>query len=49
MDDAFKLLRRYVQTHGDHLTEVSRCLITDPDGRQTILAAIRQMLAVPPS
>jgi hypothetical protein len=49
VDDAFKLLRRYVRTHGDHLTEVSRCLITDPDGRQTILAAVRQMLAVPPS
>jgi signal transduction protein with GAF and PtsI domain len=49
VDDAFKLLRRYVRTHGDHLTEVSRRLITEPDGRQTILAAMGQMLAVPPS
>ena len=49
VDDAFKLLRRYVRTHGDHLTEVSRRLITEPDGRQTILAAMTQMLAVPPS
>ena len=49
VDDAFKLLRRYVRTHGDHLTEVSRRLITDPDGRQTILAAMRQMLAAAPS
>ncbi len=49
VDDAFKLLRRYVRTHGDHLTEVSRRVITEPDGRQTILAAMGQMLAVPPS
>ena len=49
VDDAFKLLRRYVRTHGDHLTEVSRRLITDPDGRQTILAAMTQMLAAAPS
>jgi hypothetical protein len=49
VDDAFNLLRRYVRTHGDHLTEVSRRLITDPDGRQTILAAMRQMLAAAPS
>ncbi len=49
VDDAFTLLRRYVRTHGDHLTELSRRLITDPGGRQTILAAMRQMLGVPPS
>jgi hypothetical protein len=49
VDDAFALLRRYVRTHGDHLTEVSRRLITEPEGRQTVLAAMTQMLAVPPS
>jgi hypothetical protein len=38
-----------MRTHGDHLTEVSRRLITDPDDRQTILAAMRQMLAAAPS
>ena len=43
VDDAFTLLRRYARTHGDHLTELSRRLITEPDARQTILAAMTQM------
>ena len=49
IDDAFTLLRRHARTHGDHLTELSHRLITEPEARQTILAAMRQMLAVPPS
>jgi hypothetical protein len=47
VDDAFTLLRRHARTHGDHLTELSRRLITE--ARQTILAAMTQMMGAPPS
>ncbi|MDT5010359.1 MAG: hypothetical protein QOH57_1976 [Mycobacterium sp.] len=49
VDDAFALLRRYARAYGDHLTELSGRLITDPEGRQTILAAMTQMVGAPPS
>lgn len=49
VDDAFTLLRRHARTHGDHLTELSRRLITEPEARQTILAAMTQMMGAPPS
>ena len=49
VDDAFTLLRRHARTHGDHLTELSRRLITQPEARQTILAAMTQMMGAPPS
>ena len=39
VEDAFALLRHYGRTHGDHLTEVSRRLIAQPDARPEILAA----------
>jgi transcriptional regulator with GAF, ATPase, and Fis domain len=48
VDDAFALLRRYARTHGDHLTELSRRLITEPEGRP-ILATMTQMVGAPPS
>ena len=47
--DAFTLLRRHARTHGDHLTELSRRLITEPEARQTILAAMTQMMGAPAS
>ena len=47
VEDAFKLLRRYARTNSDHLTEVARRLITDPDGRQPILAALQNATAPP--
>ena len=49
IDDAFTLLRRHARTHGDHLTELSRRLITEPEARQKILAAMTQMMGAPPS
>jgi hypothetical protein len=49
VDDAFTLLRRHARTHGAHLTELSRRLITEPEARQTILAAMTQMMGAPPS
>ena len=47
VEDAFKLLRRYARTHSDHLTEVACRLITDPVGREPILAAMREVVAPP--
>jgi hypothetical protein len=49
VDDAFQLLRRYARTHGGHLTELSRRLITDPESRPTMLAAITRITSAPPS
>lgn len=40
VEDAFRLLRGHARTDGDHLTEVSRRLISDPDARQQILAVL---------
>jgi GAF domain-containing protein len=47
VEDAFTLLRRYARTHSDHLTEVACRLITDPEGREPILAAMREAVAPP--
>lgn len=38
--EAFLRLRRYAQTHHDHLTEVARRLISEPQSRHTIIAAM---------
>jgi GAF domain-containing protein len=37
VEEAFSLLRRYARTHGDHLTDVSRQLIADPNSRAGLL------------
>jgi hypothetical protein len=42
VEDAFVLLRRHVRPHNNHLTEVSRRLISEPETRQVILAAMRR-------
>jgi transcriptional regulator with GAF, ATPase, and Fis domain len=47
VEDAFGLLRRYARTHDDHLTDVSRRLISDPAGRQRILFALSEELTNP--
>jgi hypothetical protein len=49
VDYAFELLRSYARSRGDHLTEVSRRLITEPSARPVILAAISQIAAAPTS
>jgi hypothetical protein len=46
VDDAYDLLCRYAQANDEELTtRVSRQLITEPNRRPAILAAIRQILA----
>jgi hypothetical protein len=47
IEDAFKLLRRHARSHSDHLTEVACRLITDREGRELILAAMREAVAPP--
>jgi hypothetical protein len=47
VEDAFALLRRFARSHDDHLTEVARRLIAQPDSRPAILAAIAAMNASP--
>jgi hypothetical protein len=47
VEDAFTLLRRYARSNHDHLTDVSRRLIAQPDSRAAILAAITTMKAAP--
>lgn len=41
--DAFGLLRRYARSHREHLTEVSRRLITQPDARPALLEAMSRI------
>lgn len=48
VEDAFTMLRHYARTHDDHLTEVSRRLISDPAARQHILAAMGSAPIPPP-
>jgi GAF domain/ANTAR domain len=49
VEQAFQRLRDYAHTHGDHLTEVARRLMTDRQARPTLLAAIAEFaLAQPP-
>lgn len=43
VEQAFALLRHYARNHGDHMTLVSRRLMTEPDAREEILTAMTQM------
>jgi ANTAR domain/GAF domain len=45
VEEAFRLLRRYARSHGDHLSEVARRLIHQPDARPAILQGMRSMKA----
>jgi hypothetical protein len=40
IEEAFQLLRAYARSHGRHLTEVARRLMTEPGSRPEILAGI---------
>ena len=42
VEQAFQLLRSYAHTHGDHLTDVARRLMTDRQARPPLLAAIAE-------
>jgi GAF domain/ANTAR domain len=43
VDEAFSLLRRYARTHGDHLTDVARQLMAEPNSRPALLEAMTEL------
>jgi GAF domain-containing protein/ANTAR domain-containing protein len=43
VDGAFSLLRRYARTHGEHLTDVARQLMSDPGARPALLWQMTQL------
>jgi hypothetical protein len=47
VEDAFTLLRHYARSRDDHLSDVARRLISQPDCRPAILAAMATMKASP--
>ena len=48
VEDAFKLLRTYARTNGEHLTEVARRLMTERQARPALLAAISEFAGARP-
>ena len=46
-EDAFALLRRYAQTHPQHLTDVARHVIAQPAQRVSILAGLEDLVSHP--
>ncbi|AKK26099.1 GAF and ANTAR domain-containing protein [Mycobacterium sp. EPa45] len=44
MEDAFDLLRRYAQSHPEHLTDVARQVVGQPARRAGILAALAELV-----
>lgn len=48
VEQAFQLLRGYSRTHREHLTEVSRRLMTDRHYRPVLLASIAEFASAPP-
>jgi hypothetical protein len=49
VEEAFGLLRRYARSHDDHLSDVARRLIAEPDCRPAILGAMTTMKAASPA
>ncbi|GAB3226463.1 GAF and ANTAR domain-containing protein [Mycolicibacterium hippocampi] len=45
VEDAFTLLRHHARSHGEHLTETARNLISDTEARSPILAAMESVPA----
>jgi AmiR/NasT family two-component response regulator len=43
VDDAFSLLRRYARTHGEHLTDVARQVMSDPGARPALIRKMSQL------
>jgi GAF domain-containing protein len=49
VEQAFQLLRGYARTHGEHLTDVARRLMTDRRSRPVLIAALTEFASAPPS
>jgi GAF domain-containing protein len=48
VEDAFHLLRSYARTSGQHLTDVARRLMSKPDARPELVAALTEFATAPP-
>ncbi len=49
VERAFELLRGYARSNGEHMTDVSRRVLTDPESRPVILAGMARMESGTPS
>lgn len=47
LESAFVVLRRYAATHDEHLTEVARRLVSNPDQRQDVLDGLDDLITSP--
>lgn len=43
VDDAFAVQRRYARTHGEHLTDVARQLMSDPGARPALIQKMTEL------
>ena len=48
VEDAFRLLRTYARASGQHLTDVSRRLMSERDARPELVAALADLATSPP-
>ena len=48
VEEAFSLLRTYARANGEHLTDVSRRLMTDRYSRPMLVSALAELAAGPP-
>jgi hypothetical protein len=48
VEQAFHLLRLYSHTHGYHLTDVARRLMTEPASRPALLSSLTEFASAPP-
>ena len=47
VEEAFRLLRTYAHTNGEHLTDVARRLMTDRGARPQLVAALAELATDP--
>jgi len=48
VEEAFNLLRTYARTHGEHLTDVARRLISDRFSRPMLVGELAELASAPP-
>ncbi len=48
VEDAFRLLRTYAHTSGQHLTDVARRLMSERDARPELVAGLAELATSPP-
>jgi GAF domain-containing protein/ANTAR domain-containing protein len=49
VDDAFRLMRTYARSSGQHLTDVARALMSDRSARPELLADLSELADAPPN